>query len=182
MGQFLPSWWHIYWKCQGHPSKKKMRLGWKFIFLNPKIWRFGKIGFVFKGVMFRFHISFWGCRWNWTKDTDMFFLPKLQWSSRDRWWKARGVLSVCFFFGPLIDWICWADGIWLLRSVLWYWQESITYTWIYTPLPVAVSTRIFTFSVANAYKPSFATITGSGVDPKYHIKFEFIFQKGAIIV
>ena len=85
------------------PLQKKMRFGENSHF-EPLKWRFGKIGFVFKGVMFRFHISFWGCRWNWPTDTEMFFLPKLQWSSRDRWWKARGVLSVWAFFWAT-DWL-----------------------------------------------------------------------------
>ena len=36
-----------------------------------------------------------------------------------------------------------------------------------TPHPVTVATRIITFLVGNPYKPSFATVTGWGVDPKY---------------
>ena len=36
-----------------------------------------------------------------------------------------------------------------------------------TPHPVTVTTRIITFLVGNPYKPSFATVTGWGVDPKY---------------
>ena len=35
-----------------------------------------------------------------------------------------------------------------------------------TPHPVTVTTRIITFLVGNPYKPSFATVTGWGVDPK----------------
>ena len=35
-----------------------------------------------------------------------------------------------------------------------------------TPHPVAVTTRIITFLVGNPYKPSFATVTGWGVDPR----------------
>ena len=34
-----------------------------------------------------------------------------------------------------------------------------------TPHPVTVTTRIITFLVGNPYKPSFATVTGWGVDP-----------------
>ena len=37
------------------------------------------------------------------------------------------------------------------------------YLW-YGPLPVTVTTRIITFLVGNPYKPSFATVTGWGVD------------------
>ena len=92
------------------PPPKKKRDWVENSHFEPLKWRFGKIGFVFKGVMFRFHISFWGCRWNWPTDTDMFFLPKLQWSSRDRWWKARGVLSVWAFFWAT-DWLDLL-GIW----------------------------------------------------------------------
>ena len=36
-----------------------------------------------------------------------------------------------------------------------------------TPHPVTVTTRIITFLVGNPYKPSFATVTGWGVDPMY---------------
>ena len=36
-----------------------------------------------------------------------------------------------------------------------------------TPHPVTVTTRIITFLVGNPYKPSFATVTGWGVDPNY---------------
>ena len=36
-----------------------------------------------------------------------------------------------------------------------------------TPHPVTVTTRIITFLVGNPYKPSFATVTGWGVDPKF---------------
>ena len=38
-----------------------------------------------------------------------------------------------------------------------------------TPHPVTVTTRIITFLVGNPYKPSFATVTGWGVDPTYII-------------
>ena len=44
------------------------------------------------------------------------------------------------------------------------------YIYIYlrsTPHPVTVTTRIITFLVGNPYKPSFATVTGRGVDPIY---------------
>ncbi len=34
-----------------------------------------------------------------------------------------------------------------------------------TPHPVTVTTRIITLLVGNPYKPSFATVTGWGVDP-----------------
>ena len=36
-----------------------------------------------------------------------------------------------------------------------------------TPHPVTVTTRIVTFLVGNPYKPSFATVTGWGVDPRF---------------
>ncbi len=35
------------------------------------------------------------------------------------------------------------------------------------PLPVTVTTRIITFLVGNPYKPSFATVTGRGDNPRY---------------
>ncbi len=39
----------------------------------------------------------------------------------------------------------------------------------YGPLTVTVTTRIITFLVGNPYKPSFATVTGWGVDPTYTV-------------
>ena len=42
--------------------------------------------------------------------------------------------------------------------------------WLYlrsTPHPLTVTTRIITFLVGNPYKPSFATVTGWGVDPSF---------------
>ncbi len=38
--------------------------------------------------------------------------------------------------------------------------------WV-VPLPVTVTTRIVTFLVGDPYKPSFATVTGRGDNPKY---------------
>ena len=42
------------------------------------------------------------------------------------------------------------------------------YLWS-TPHPLTVTTRIITFLVGNPYKPSFATVTGWGVDPTFTI-------------
>ena len=42
--------------------------------------------------------------------------------------------------------------------------------WVYiglSPLPVTVTTKIITFLVGDPYKPSFATVTGRGDDPRY---------------
>ena len=36
-----------------------------------------------------------------------------------------------------------------------------------SPLPVRVTTRIITFLVGDPYKPSFATVTGRGDNPKF---------------
>ena len=50
------------------------------------------------------------------------------------------------------------------------------------PLPVTVTTRIITFLVENPYKPSFATVTGWGVDPSYDyetaMRLDVLWQKG----
>ena len=40
-----------------------------------------------------------------------------------------------------------------------------------TPHPVTVTTRIIPFLVGNPYKPSFVTVTGWGVDPRYACVF-----------
>ncbi len=54
-----------------------------------------------------------------------------------------------------------------------YWAGIIRKHWNIlfrsTPLPVTVTTRIITFLVGDPYKPSFATVTGRGVDPIYYI-------------
>ena len=42
-----------------------------------------------------------------------------------------------------------------------------------TPHPVTVTTRIITFFVGNPYKPSFATVTGWGVDPARVTQLQF---------
>ena len=67
-------------------------------------------------------------------------------------------------------------GPWLFRV---FFGDEIQHsymgiTWDYnkllvrsTPHPVTVTTRIITFLVGNPYKPSFATVTGWGVDPNY---------------
>ena len=44
------------------------------------------------------------------------------------------------------------------------WEVWLEYLGL-SPLPVRVTTRIITFLVGNPYKPSFATVTGWGVDP-----------------
>ena len=44
------------------------------------------------------------------------------------------------------------------------WQEA--YIGL-SPLPVTVTTRIITFLVGNPYKPSFATVTGRGDNPRH---------------
>ena len=52
-------------------------------------------------------------------------------------------------------------------------QNGFTLSSVYTiylrstPHPVTVTTRIITFLVGNPYKPSFATVAGWGVDPRY---------------
>ena len=52
----------------------------------------------------------------------------------------------------------------------WAWRVSgVIFSWEFvrsTPLPVTVTTRIITFLVGDPYKPSFATVTGRGVDPR----------------
>ena len=57
-------------------------------------------------------------------------------------------------------------GVWLV------WIRS-------TPHPVTVTTRIITFLVGNPYKPSFATVTGWGVDPRFGFVFVVDFCYGS---
>ena len=54
------------------------------------------------------------------------------------------------------DWRCISYQKWEYTSQLYFRS---------TPHPVRVTTRIITFLVGNPYKPSFATVTGWGVDP-----------------
>ena len=52
-------------------------------------------------------------------------------------------------------------------------NSYLQYQYLYvrsTPHPVTVAKRIITFLVGNPYKPSFATVTGWGVDPIYMYK------------
>ena len=51
-----------------------------------------------------------------------------------------------------------------------------------TPHPVTVTTRIITFLIGNPYKPSFATVTGWGVDPRYTLQDEFFFGGGRFMI
>ena len=57
------------------------------------------------------------------------------------------------------------DPLYSSFSILWYiWNTVYIRS---TPHPVTVTTRIIAFLVGNPYKPSFATVTGWGVDPMY---------------
>ena len=64
----------------------------------------------------------------------------------------------------------WFTFIHLIEWLSEYINNTHTHIYIYirsTPHPVTVTTRIITFLVGNPYKPSFATVTGWGVDPIY---------------
>ena len=55
----------------------------------------------------------------------------------------------------------------LVRYVSFSWrEEKKTYVGL-SPLPVTVTTRIITFLVGDLYKPSFATVTGRGDNPRH---------------
>ena len=76
---------------------------------------------------------------------------------------------------------CWPEQLALAEKfhrAVWGWDSpnQISYLKVIpiieiylrsTPHPVTVTTRIITFLVGNPYKPSFATVTGWGVDPRY---------------
>ena len=49
-----------------------------------------------------------------------------------------------------------------------------------TPHPVTVTTRIITFLIGNPYKPSFATVSGWGVDPT-HTNFQNVALRGGSV-
>ena len=61
----------------------------------------------------------------------------------------------------------WSSWYTPLNMTNLYWQYSpVCDQYVRsTPHPVTVTTRIITFLVGNPYKPSFATVTGWGVDP-----------------
>ena len=70
--------------------------------------------------------------------------------------------SLCCFMvriWPKLDFIC----IYYTCICTWY---ILGYPWL-SPFPVAVTTRIIPFLVGNPYKPSFATVTGKGDNPRY---------------
>ncbi len=52
----------------------------------------------------------------------------------------------------------------MVQVVAFFWGWSSLRS---TPHPVTVTTRIIAFLVGNPYKPSFATVTGWGVDPSH---------------
>ena len=57
------------------------------------------------------------------------------------------------------------DPLYSSFSILWYiWNTVYIRS---TPHPVTVTTRIIAFLVGNPYKPSFATVTGWGVESMY---------------
>ena len=57
----------------------------------------------------------------------------------------------------------WPDVVSVNDELEWYVHLYLRST----PHPVTVTTRIITFLVGNPYKPSFATVTGWGVDPTF---------------
>ena len=79
-----------------------------------------------------------------------------------QWWKPT--VRSCLVIEDLCTRIGRPPGVLLLCKLLLpniLWLRS-------TPHPVTVTTRIITFLVGNPYKPSFATVTGWGVDPIYN--------------
>ena len=67
------------------------------------------------------------------------------------------------FFSRLNQWTFWRKA---LPSLEW---TSISLR--STPHPVTATIRIITYLVGNSYKPSFATVTGWGVDPTYPLPY-----------
>ena len=51
---------------------------------------------------------------------------------------------------------------------VWAISSDLFGEFVLAPFPVIVTTRIVTFLVGDPYKPSFATITGKGDNPRYH--------------
>ena len=72
------------------------------------------------------------------------------------------ISSVQHVRGDLSSWC-----IFLTDSNMMFSEKQIYVYVRSTPHPVTVTTRIITFLVGNPYKPSFATVTGWGVDPTY---------------
>ena len=65
----------------------------------------------------------------------------------------------CCWGDPFLPWQCRGANSWIVFAHLG------TY-WV-VPLPVTVTTKIITFLVGDPYKPSFATVTGRGDNPRY---------------
>ena len=72
---------------------------------------------------------------------------------------------ICFFRGVKVDSAHdFSKGMIYRGERRAYWKMV---SFRSTPHPVTVTTRIITYLVGNPYKPSFATVTGWGVDPRY---------------
>ena len=72
----------------------------------------------------------------------------------------------------------WPVGVPWMRSFVWamaFWRATVTkqnwcyiiISWVVPPPRIPVTTRIIIFLVGDPYKPSFATVTGRGDNPKY---------------
>ena len=73
-------------------------------------------------------------------------------------WPLEKMIFVPLSVGSLDRPILWSEVLHL--HILGLYLRS-------TPHPVTVTTRIITYLVGNPYKPSFATVTGWGVDPNF---------------
>ena len=85
-------------------------------------------------------------------------------------WQPHGMLYItgrsCKSFNLLV----WRNAILLIKSII---NEKLVDLGL-SPLPVTVTTRIFTFLLGYPYKPSFATIARRGGQPK--VDFMSLFQ------
>ena len=108
-----------------------------------------------------------GCLTFWSPQKDLKTFHRVK--HGDIWYIPRWCFQMFFFYyfcpffpGEMIQF----DG-----CIFFIWVVQPTTRYILfrsTPLPVTVTTRIITFLVGDPYKPSFATVTGRGVDPTYY--------------
>ncbi len=68
-----------------------------------------------------------------------------------------GKVGLVYFLNPKNRqmWLCEFD------------TKNMGIPWVVPPPRMPVTTRIITFVVGNPYKPSFATVTGRGDNPRY---------------
>ena len=106
--------WHWCWKKCVHPLKQTWNLK-----MNP--W---KRRFLLKTIIFRFHVSFRGCSWDYDPKSEVEFLMVFRCT-----WVPRGPLWKASYNNPTHYSYCW----WKKSCTSWYGRYPIIYRVSYIP-------------------------------------------------